>query len=91
MISKQRLVYIPLVGTILLCLIIMLFSTKRKRSSKSTSSKKVTKHKVVTSPDEVLKYWTADKMRDAQATPLPESNNLDRGKQNPRPSPTKDT
>ena len=90
MISKQRFVYIALVVTILLCLIIVLFSTKRKRLTKSTSSKKVTKHKVDTTPDEVLKYWTADKMRNAKAVPLPEVNNLDRGKQDPHPSPRED-
>ncbi len=88
--QQQRLIYIPLVGTIILCLLVGLSLAVRRRFSKSTSSKKVTKHKVETPPDETLKYWTADKMRTAKAVPLPEVNTLDREKQDPRPSPTQD-
>ena len=90
MISKQRIISIPFVGIFTLCLFVVLFLATRKRSSKSTSSKKVSKHKVETPPDEALKYWTADKMKDAKPAPLPQVNKLDQEKQGKRPSPTQD-
>lgn len=88
--QQQRLIYFPFVGILILSSFVVLFLATRKRFSKSTRSNKVTKHKVATPPNEALKYWTADKMQNAKATPLPEVNNLDRGKQEPRPSPTQD-
>ena len=88
--QQQRLNYLPFAGLLILALFVVLFLATRKRFSKSTRSKKVTKHKVETPPDEALKYWTADRMRNAKAAPLPEVNNLDREKQDPRPSPTQD-
>jgi len=39
---------------------------------------------VETPADDALKYWTADKMRNAKAAPLPNVNTLERGKQHPR-------
>ena len=84
--QQQRFIYFPLIGIFIMSLFIGLFLATRKRSSKSTPSKKITKHKVETSPDEALKYWTADKMRNAKAAPLPEVNNLDREKQDPPPT-----
>ena len=74
----------------MLCLFVVLFLATRKRSSKKTHSNKVTKHKVKSAPDDALKYWTADKMRNAKAVPLPEVNTLDREKQDPRPSRSQD-
>ena len=88
--QQQRFIYIPLIGIFIMSLSIGLFLATRKRKSKSTSSKKITKHKVETSPDEALKHWTADKMSNAKAVPLPEANNLKRGNKEPRPSPTQD-
>lgn len=90
MISKQRIIYIPFVGILILSLFVVLFLATRKRISKSTSSKKVAKHKVETPPDEALKYWTADKMKKAKAAPLPQVNNIDQEKQSPRPSQIQD-
>jgi hypothetical protein len=75
---------------IILCLLAGVYLAASKRLSKSTRSKKVTKHKVETPPDEALKYWTADKMRNAQAAPLPKVNSVDREKQDPRPSRSQD-
>jgi hypothetical protein len=89
--QQQRLIYLPLVSTIILCLLVGVFLAVWKRFSKSASSKKVTKHRVETPPDEALKYWTADRMRNAKAVPLPEVNTLDREKQDPRPSRPQDT
>ena len=90
MISKQRIISIPFVGTLILSLCVVLFLATRKRISKSTPSKKITKHKVETPPDEALKYWTADKMKNAKAAPLPQVNNIDQEKQSPRPSQKQD-
>jgi hypothetical protein len=82
--QQQRIIYLPLVGTVLLCLLLGVYLAAWKRFSKSTPSKKVTKHKVKTPPDEALKYWTADRMRSAKAAPLPNVNTLDREKQDPQ-------
>ena len=85
--QQQRLIYLPLVGTIILCLLVGLYLAAWKRFSKSTPSNKVTKHTVKTPPDEALKYWTADRMRTAKASPLPRVNTLDSEKQDPQRPP----
>ncbi len=85
--SQQRIIYLPLVGAILLCLLVGVYLAAWKRFSKSTPSNKVTKHTVKTLPDEALKYWTADRMRNAKAAPLPRVNTLDREKQDPQHPP----
>ena len=81
---QQGLIYLPLGGMILLCLLAGVYFFAWKRFSKSTPSTKIVKHSVDTSPDEALKYWTADKMRNAKPAPLPEVKALERGKQRPR-------
>lgn len=88
--QQQRFIYIPFIGIVILSLFIGLFLATRKRSSKSLPPKKVTKHKVEASPDEALKYWTADKLHNAKGAPLPQVNNLDQEKQGTRPSPKQD-
>ena len=88
--QQQRLIYLPLLGTIILCLLVGVYLAASKRFSKSTPSNKVTKHRVKTLPDEALKYWTADRMRNAKPAPLSEVNTLDREKQEPRPSRSQD-
>jgi hypothetical protein len=84
MISRQqKLIYLPLVGITLLCLLIgvYLFATKRRFSkSKSTPSTRIVKHSVKAPSDDALTYWTADKMRNAKAVPLPRVNALDQEK-----------
>ena len=85
--SQQRIIYLPLVGAILLCLLVGVYLAAWKRFLKSTPSNKVTKHTVKTLPDEALKYWTADRMRNAKAAPLPRVNTLDREKQDPQHPP----
>ena len=84
--QQQRLIYLPLFGTIILCLLVGAYLAASKRFTKSTPSNKVTKHKVKTPPDEALKYWTSDRMRNARAAPLPGINNLGHEKQDLRPS-----
>ena len=84
--QQQRLIYLPLFGTIILCLLVGAYLAASKRFSKSTQANKVAKHKVKTPPDEALKYWTSDRMRNAKAAPLPKVNTLDRENQDLRPS-----
>jgi hypothetical protein len=83
--QQQRLIYLPLIGAIILCILVGVYLAASKRS-KSNSPSKIKKHRVKTSPDDSLKYWTADKMRNAKPAPLPEVNTLDREKQDPHPS-----
>ena len=82
--QQQRLIYLPLVGAVLLCLLVCVYLAASKRFSKSTRSIKVTKHRVETPPEEALKYWTADRMRNAKPAPLPKVNSVDREKQDPQ-------
>ncbi len=81
---QQKLIRLPLVGTILLCLLVGVYLFAWKRFSKPAPSATIVKHEVETPADETLKYWTADKMRNAKAAPLPDVKALDRGKQHPR-------
>ncbi len=84
--QQQRLIQLSLVGTILLCLLVGVYLFACKRFSKPDRSV-VIKHSVETPSDDALKYWTADKMRDAKAADLPNVNALDPGKQHPRQPP----
>ncbi len=71
---QQRFIYPSFISTILLSLLIGMFLFARKRVKKSKSSSTITKHSVETSPEDTIKYWTADKMRDAKPAPMPEVN-----------------
>ena len=86
MLRQQRLIQLPLVGTLLLCLFVGAYLVVRKRFSKPDPSR-IVKHSVDTSSDDALKYWTANKMRNAKAVDLPNVNDLKRGKQHPRRPP----
>jgi hypothetical protein len=84
---KQELIYLPMVGTILLCLLVGVYLAASKRFSKPGPSKTIVKHKVNTSSEDALKYWTENRMRDAKAAPLPHVSTLDREKKDPRRPP----
>jgi len=77
---QQKLIHRPLVGTILLCLLVGVYLFALKRFSKPAPSATIVKHSVETPADDALKYWTADKMRNAKAAPLPNVNAHDGGK-----------
>ena len=81
---RYRLIQLPLVGAILLCLLAGVYLLAWKRISKKKRSSTIIKHKVDKHADDALKYWTADKMRHAKAAPLPNVNALDQEKQRPR-------
>ncbi len=87
MLRQKRLIQLSLVGTILLCLLVGVYLFACKRLSKSDSSASIVKHSVETHSDDVLKYWTEDKMRNAKATDLPNVNALEPGKQCPQRPP----
>ena len=84
---QQRLIFLPLVGTILLCLLVGVYLAAWKRFSKPDSSATIIKHSVETPSEEALKYWTADKMRNARPARLPNINALRRRKKQPRHPP----
>ena len=87
---QQRLIQLPLVVTILLCLLVgvyLVYLVAWKRFSKPAPSATIIKHSVHTHSDDALKYWTADKMRTAKAANLPNVTALHRGKRHPRRPP----
>jgi hypothetical protein len=84
---QQKLIQLPLVGVILLCLLAIVFLLAWKRNSKRDPSATIIKHSVDTSPDDALKYWTADKMRNAKPAKLPHVKAPKRKKQQPQPPP----
>ncbi len=84
---QQRLIQLPLVGMILLCLLAIVYLLAWKRFSKRDPAATIIKHSVDTSPDDALKYWTADKMRNAKPAKLPHVKALKRKKQRPQPPP----
>lgn len=86
MAQQQRLIYLPLIGTVLLCLLVGVYFFAKKRSAKSTSSAKAVKHTVKTPAKDVLAYWTADKMRHAKPMPLPQVNEPEGQKHHTRSS-----
>ena len=84
---QQKLIYLPLVGTILLSLLVGVYLAAWKRFSKSDPPAGIMKHSVETPSDDVLNYWTADKMRNAKPANLPNVTDLEREKQQPRRPP----
>ncbi len=88
MMSRQwRLIQLPLVGALLLCLLGSVYLFVYKRFLKPNPSAAIVRHSVETDPNEALKYWTMDKMRNAKPVDLPNVDTLDQGKRHPqRPS-----
>jgi hypothetical protein len=80
MLRPQRLIQLPLVGTILLCLLAIAYLIAHKRSSKPRPAATIIKHPVDTSSDEALKYWTADRMRNAKGAKMPHVKAVDQEK-----------
>ena len=77
---QQKLIQLPLFSTLILCLLAGVYLFAWKRFPKRKSSSSVEKHTVDTPSEEVLKYWTADKMRNAKPVELPNVKVPDRGK-----------
>jgi len=88
---QPRFIQLPIVGITLLCLLAMVYLLAWKRFSKKGPSPSIIKHSVDTSPDDALKYWTADKMRKAKPARMPHVKALKQKKQHPqRPPNTSD-
>lgn len=84
---QQSLIQLPLVGAILLGLLAIVYLAARKRIIKQDATGKVIKHSIDTPPEDVLKYWTAERMRNAKAADMPNVDKLDqRKKRSPRAS-----
>lgn len=80
----QRRTRLRLLSAILLCLFVFVCLAAWKRSGKSSSSRNtVVKHSVDTPAEEVLKYWTDEKMRHARPADLPNVDAIDQEKQHP--------
>jgi len=81
--QQQRVIQVPLIETILLSLLVGVYLFAWKRFAKPTPAATIMKHSVETPSDDALKYWTADKMRNAKAAEMPNVNALERVKQHP--------
>ena len=84
MLRQGRFIQLSLVGAALLCLFVGVYLFVCKRFSKADPSVTVVKRSVETDPSETLKYWTKDKMRDAEPVNLPNVEMLDQSHQHPR-------
>ncbi len=82
--QQQKLIQLPLVSMLLLCLLAGVYLFASKRFSKRESSASIEKHSLDTSSAEALKYWTADKMRKAKPVDLPNVKVPEQGKRQPR-------
>jgi ABC-type nickel/cobalt efflux system permease component RcnA len=85
MMSRQeRSISLPLIGAILLCLLIGIYliwrRTLNNAQEDANNASSAAKHSVETNPADALKYWTADKMRNAKPAEMPQTDKLKRGK-----------
>ena len=82
MVQRNRLTRLPLVGVILVGLLAGLFvaMAARKRLEKADDEAGVAKHSVNTPAEDVLKYWTEDRMRSAKPAKMPKVKGLARAK-----------
>jgi len=82
---QQNRLPLALVGIVLLGLLAGVYLFVGKRSSKADPA--IIKHPVDTSPEDALKYWTADRMRNAKPAELPNVDAPKRKKRQPRRPP----
>lgn len=71
MLQQRRLIYLPLVGVALTGLLVGVYLLAGRRFMKEDDPGGVVRHTVETPAEDVLKYWTADKMRSAKPAPMP--------------------
>ncbi|MBV9258017.1 MAG: hypothetical protein JO215_08370 [Ktedonobacteraceae bacterium] len=79
MLQEQKLTRFFLPGTVFLCLLVGASLIAWRLLSKPAPAT-IVKRRVETSPDEALKYWTADKMRNTTATNMPRTDAIKPGK-----------
>jgi len=85
--QQQRRLPLPLIGLFILGLLIGLYLVTGKRSGKDDSENTIARHRVDTSSDDALKYWTAKKMHNAKPAEMPKVNKLSPEKKSPKGSP----
>ena len=83
MFRQHRRMQLPVIGAILLCLLGGVYLFAGRHASKPDPASTVKKHSVETSPDDTLKYWTAERMRKAKPAKLPHIKGGDKDKQKP--------
>ncbi|HEY1352124.1 MAG TPA: hypothetical protein VGF67_21090 [Ktedonobacteraceae bacterium] len=87
MLPQQGSIQLPLAGAFLLCLLVGGALLAWRWLAQSESSDAVTKHTVETPAEDVLKYWTADRMRKTKATNMPHVGAPQQKKPGPRRPP----
>ncbi len=85
MVQEQKISQFFLPGTVLLCLLVGISLIAWRLLSKPAPAT-IVKHPVDTPPNKALEYWTADKMRKAGATNMPQTDALKPGKKQRRGS-----
>jgi len=83
--QQRKRMQMALVGAILLGLLVGVYLFVGKRPAKPDPA--ISKHPVDTSPDDALKYWTAERMRKAKAADLPNVDAIARRKRHSRRPP----
>lgn len=84
--QQWRFARLPLIGAIVLALLLGLFLTGRKRMSKPDPAAGVARHSLKTPAENVQKYWTAEKMREAKPAPMPHISGVKERKPRRRPA-----
>lgn len=84
MLHQQGPAQLPLMGALLLCLLVGISLLAWRWFAHSESSDSTARHSVETPAEDVLKYWTADRMRKARATNMPHIGAPERKKPHPR-------
>lgn len=79
MLQKRSFIVLPLVAAIAFVLFVGLFLMGRKRMSKPDPAG-VVRHSLKTPAEDVQKYWTAEKMREAKPVPMPYVSDVKEGK-----------
>jgi hypothetical protein len=79
MLPQNRLIQLSLLGALLLALFAVVYLATRRIGKPERP--KIVKHHVKTKPADALKYWTAEKMRDARGVELPKVDILGQEKQ----------
>ena len=84
--QQQKFIQLPLLGMVVFSLLAGVYLLAWKRFSKPERAPRIKKHAVKTSPNEALKYWTADKMHNAKPAKMPNVSDRAPGKQQPQSS-----
>ena len=90
MFQKWKALQLSLLGAIGLGLLAGAALLVWRLSMKQDSSRPAARHKVKNSPQEALKYWTADRMRKAKPAPMPHIDGPEKKIDPKHPAPSSD-